>query len=327
MRMQLKINCLSEHFRRGGRGRSWVCQNRWLTGGAGLLLALVLTVGLAGSAGARSPGAPSVLTTNKPALKPTDAVKQVRITRWTPIFRGVEACSGVTAIPRPLQVRAVRVDLRARGIDFLVTPSNGDEPKDVGARTTSEFLSEFKCQVALNGSVFDVFAKQRGEPVDVRGLSLSRGDLYSPPNQWDALLISTNRRAWIARSPVDARGAYNGLSGFYALLINGTNNGTMHDFHPRSAVGISRDGRYLILMTVDGRQPGYSEGASTAETAEWLRKLGAYNGLNLDGGGSTTLVIEGPQGSPVVLNRPSGKSERRVANHLGVFADPLPRRR
>ena len=126
---------------------------------------------------------------------------------------------------------------------------------------------------------------------------------------------------------MDARGAYNGLSGFYALLINGTNNGTMHDFHPRSAVGISRDGRYLILMTVDGRQPGYSEGASTAETAEWLRKLGAYNGLNLDGGGSTTLVIEGPQGSPVVLNRPSGKSERRVANHLGVFADPLPRRR
>ena len=79
-------------------------------------------------------------------------------------------------------------------------------------------------------------------------------------------------------------------------------------------------------MTVDGRQPGYSEGASTAETAEWMRKLGAYNALNLDGGGSTALVIEGPDGSPMTLNRPCGLppgTQRRVANHLGVFAQPL----
>lgn len=239
-------------------------------------------------------------------------------------------CQGSTSSPRLIEARAVRVNLREPTIEFLVTPSNGDAPKDTGARTTSEFLTEFKCQVALNGSVFDVFAKERGAPMDVQGLSLSRGDLYSPPNQWDALLISTNRRAWIARSPVDALGAFNGLSGFYALLINGKNTGTMKDRHPRSAVGVSRDGRYLILLALDGRQPGYSEGASTAETAEWMRKLGAYNALNLDGGGSTALVIEGPDGTPVTLNRVSGSpagSQRRVANHLGVFAQRLPVKR
>lgn len=293
----------------------------------GVFLALALVASLGVSCAARPPSAPIAAATNAPALRPTDAVKHATISRWHPIFRGVEMCEGSTTTPRPIQVRAVRVDLRERSIDFLVTPSNGDEPKDVGARTTSEFLAEFKCQVALNGSVFDVFAKQRGDPMDVQGLSLSRGDLYSPPNHWDALLISTNGRAWIARSPVDPRGAYNGLSGFYALLINGTNNGTMKDRHPRSAVGISRNGRYLILMTVDGRQPGYSEGVSTAEAAEWMRKLGAYNALNLDGGGSTALVIEGPDGSPVMLNRQPGGIQRRVANHLGVFAVPLPRKR
>ena len=155
---------------------------------------------------------------------------------------------------------------------------------------------------------------------------MSRGDLFASTNRWDALLISTNRHAWIARWPVDAREAYNGLSGYYALLINGRNNGGMRDRHPRSAVGISRNGRYLILMAIDGRQPGYSESASTGETAEWIRKLGAYNALNLDGGGSTALVIEGPDGAPVVLNRPCGSPpgvERRVANHLGVFAQTL----
>jgi hypothetical protein len=126
---------------------------------------------------------------------------------------------------------------------------------------------------------------------------------------------------------MDARGAYNGLSGFYALLIDGRNNGGMKDRHPRSAVGISRNGLYLILMAIDGRQPGYSEGASTGETAEWIRKLGAFNALNLDGGGSTALVIEGPDGAPVELNRPCGPPpgvERQVANHLGVFAQRLP---
>jgi exopolysaccharide biosynthesis protein len=162
--------------------------------------------------------------------------------------------------------------------------------------------------------------------VHVEGLSLSRGDFYESSNRWDAFLVDANRRVWIDRSPADAHGAYNGLSGFYALLINGKNNGGMKDRHPRSAVGISRSGRYLFLMAIDGRQPGYSESASTGETAEWLSKLGAYNAINLDGGGSTPLVIEGPDGLAVVLNRPRDPPpglERRVANHLGVFAQRL----
>jgi len=270
---------------------------------------------------APAPAAPKVIPG-----KPADAVAHASISAWKPIFRGVEMCEGSTQSPRPMQMRAVRVNLREPTVDLLVTPSNGVEPKDVGGRTTSEFLAEFKCQVAINGSVFDVFAKKKGDPMDIEGLSLSRGDLYSPPNQWDALLISKEKKAWIARSPVKVRRAYNGLSGYYALLVKGKSNGGMRNLHPRSAVGISRNGKQLILLTIDGRQPGYSEGATTGETAEWLRKLGAYNALNLDGGGSSALVIEGPDGAPVVLNRPCGSppgTQRRVANHLGVFARPL----
>jgi hypothetical protein len=277
-------------------------------------------------AGQPNPVTPRASATNAPALKPTDAVAHARVSRWKPIFRGVEMCVASTRVPRPLQVRAVRVDLRDPTIDFLVTPGLGDGSGAFGGRKTSEFLTEFKCQAALNGSVFDVFAKKRGDPMHVEDLSLSRGALYLSSNKWDALLIDTNHHAWIARAPVDTTGAYNGFSGYYALLINGRNNGGKKDRHPRSAVGISRNGRYLILMTIDGRQPGYSEGTSTAETAEWIRKLGAYNALNLDGGGSTALVIERRDGSPVVLNRPCGPppgTERRVANHLGVFARKL----
>jgi len=290
--------------------------------------AFLLAFGAMAAVAQSNPAPRVAIATNAPTWKPVDSVAHAWISRWTPIFRGVEMCEGSSEFPRPLRVHAVRINLREPTIDFLVTPRVDGGTRAWGARTTSEFLTEFKCQVALNGSIFDVFAKKRGDPIHVEGLSLSRGDFYLSTNRWDALLIGTNRQAWIARSAMDAGGAYNGLSGFYALLINGKNNGGMKDRHPRSAVGISRNGRYLILMAIDGRQPGYSESASTGETAEWIRKLGAYNALNLDGGGSTALVIEGPDGAPVALNRPCGRPpgvERRVANHLGVFAQRLAR--
>jgi hypothetical protein len=243
---------------------------------------------------------------------------------WKPFFRGVEICRAWTDSPRLMKIYAVRVDLHEPAVRFLVTPSNGQAPGECGARTTSEFLREFGCQVAINGSVFGKpFAKQKGDPLDVIGLSLSKGKVYSRSNVYGALLIDKNNNCRIDAAPVDTRDAYNGLSGFRILLREGENLGSNKNLHPRSVVGISRDQRYLIMMVIDGRQHGYSESATTAEAAEWIRRLGAYNALNLDGGGSTTLVVEGNNGQPQILNRPSGRYERHVANHLGVYADPL----
>ena len=95
--------------------------------------------------------------------------------------------------------------------------------------------------------------------------------------------------------------------------------------HPRTAVGYSQDEQVLFLIVVDGRQPGYSEGMSLRELAEFMRtrladfshaKANAYQGLNLDGGGSTTMVV-GEQ----VVNTPSDPTgERPVANALLVVA-------
>ncbi len=261
---------------------------------------------------------------NRPFAAVSQTVESEGITPWEPIFIGVERCRAFTANPRLMRIHALRVDLKAPGIDFLVTPGNGRQPKDTNARTTSGFLREFKCQVAINGSPFATpLASSPGDPLAVLGVSLSRGDLYSSPSRYDALLIDKNRRAWIARPPIEIKDAYNGLCGFHVLLVKGVNMGDDDDCHPRSAVGVSKDGRYLLLMALDGRQVGYSESATKRETAEWLRRLGAYDALNLDGGGSTTLVIEGPDGEPMVLNRPSGGAERPVANHLGVYARSL----
>jgi Phosphodiester glycosidase/FlgD Ig-like domain len=94
---------------------------------------------------------------------------------------------------------------------------------------------------------------------------------------------------------------------------------------PRSAVGQLRDGR-IILVAVDGRQPGYSVGLTNFELAQALVRLGAVTAMALDSGGSTTMAFDG-----TLLNRPSDKVERRISTALmflyrGVFAPELPAR-
>src|SRR5262249_4161789 len=79
--------------------------------------------------------------------------------------------------------------------------------------------------------------------------------------------------------------------------------------NPRTAAGIARRGTRLILVVVDGRQMPYSDGMSLRELANLMRALGARDAINLDGGGSSTLVYADPQanGALTIANRPSDK--------------------
>ncbi|MDF1558872.1 MAG: phosphodiester glycosidase family protein [Bacteroidales bacterium] len=86
--------------------------------------------------------------------------------------------------------------------------------------------------------------------------------------------------------------------------------------HPRTMVGITGSG-HLLFVVVDGRQPGYADGMSLFELRALARSLGCSDALNLDGGGSTTLVVAG-EGSNGVVNRPSGKVQRPVPSILFV---------
>ena len=89
--------------------------------------------------------------------------------------------------------------------------------------------------------------------------------------------------------------------------------------HPRTLVGLAAGGRRLLLVTVDGRQPGYSMGMTLRELAGLMRALGATDAINLDGGGSTAMALRNGMGGAVLGNHPSDKEgERAVANALAV---------
>lgn len=90
--------------------------------------------------------------------------------------------------------------------------------------------------------------------------------------------------------------------------------------HPRTAVGIASNGKRLLLVTVDGRQRPYSDGMTLRELATLMLALGARDAINLDGGGSTTMVVKSPVTQSLdVVNTPSDASgERAVGNSLAI---------
>lgn len=83
---------------------------------------------------------------------------------------------------------------------------------------------------------------------------------------------------------------------------------------PRTALGYNAD--KLFLVVADGRQPKYSTGLTLYELASILSELGATEAINLDGGSSSTFVVDGE-----VINKPSGQQERDVLNAVFITAD------
>ncbi|ANE46231.1 metallophosphoesterase [Paenibacillus swuensis] len=85
---------------------------------------------------------------------------------------------------------------------------------------------------------------------------------------------------------------------------------------PRTAIGTKADGS-VVMLEMDGRQPGVSEGMQLQEVGQLMKDMGVVNALNLDGGGSSTFVARLPgETARKVLNRPSDGSERKTANGI-----------
>lgn len=249
------------------------------------------------------------------------------------LFDGITYIREVTNDPRPMVIHIVAVDLRSQAISLMVTPGDPDKDLPLKARTTSQFLKEFDLQIAVNGSAFEPwyshgifdYYPHTGDPVDTIGLAAFEGGIYSQPNEDAPTLFLTPTNKARFNSPAGKK--FHALSGTGMLVVNGNpENNLEPSIEPRTAVGVDRGEKTLILIVIDGRQPGYSEGATLLELSEIFLRYEAHNAMNLDGGGSSTLVMEGKFNQPVVLNSPiHGRipgQERPVGNHLGISIKP-----
>jgi hypothetical protein len=229
-------------------------------------------------------------------------------------------------------IHIVEINVALGTIRPIITePDRPNSDNPYNARTTSQFLSSSGVQLAINGGGFEpwydyglVYSPHTGDAVAPLGTTVV-GDFsytYEESQKRPMLGFGGGRPVeinWVAGN------AQFVVSGIRILVDNNTIVEGLEDSDsdPRTAVGVSEDGHHLIIVIVDGRQLGYSQGATLQELAEIMIEYGAHRAMELDGGGSSTLVIEGENGQPVLLNSPVHQgldgNERPVATHIGFY--------
>jgi hypothetical protein len=276
---------------------------------------VVLFVALVGCAGRGGP----------PALAPlpfaTDTARTVRVAEgvW---HRYLHVPAG------PWAIHVLDVDLSR--CNEVVAVKGADS---VAGRTrTTELLAWLarhrqEARV-VGGSNADFFVLANGKPT---GLLVVDGRMMTPPIAQPAFAVDSSGRPTIERfalsggrltpfHPRQAVGGHPVLARDSAVVADVDTSGSASFIgrNPRTAVGIGRGGRRLLLAVIDGRQKGYSEGMSLRETANLMLALGARDALNLDGGGSSTLVYGDSAGFHVANHPSDAGGERTVGDALAV---------
>jgi Phosphodiester glycosidase len=188
---------------------------------------------------------------------------------------------GVEAIVRDGMVTRVR------------PPGTGGVPRDGVLLTGTGDAARFLRNTALPRSRADIRLSLLigGKRADMAGLTVVGGG---------PRVLRAGRVAVAARAE-----GFAPVPSFFRSFVAGR--------QPRTLAGVRADGT-LLLVTVDGRAPGWSAGMTLPEAARLMRSLGARDALNLDGGGSSTMTVRGE-----VVNRPSDRVERRVSDGLFVM--------
>lgn len=227
---------------------------------------------------------------------------------------------------KPVRAYIIAIERGAASI-YTGTPQDGT----VLLNKVSNVANQMK---AANNNGKNAIAGVNADFFDMGGTCLPRGLCVKEGE----LLSSASDRPWFG---VHADGSYvigNGSSSFDKLdgadkIISGVGGSDIlmsygkiatissRDFstirHPRTAVGYDSTGK-LYLVVVDGRQPSVSNGASLSDLASIFYSLGCTDALNLDGGGSSTVILKNAAGNYVTKNSPSAGALRAVSSTLLV---------
>jgi hypothetical protein len=256
-----------------------------------------------------------------------------------------------TTRPSPIAIEAVRrrepdqrimvarIDLTDPRVHFCVAAAgpdpNGDGPWETVLRPTSQIAAEHGLDLAINTVFFSHKTDEAhskiympGEWARSENLLVSGGKVLTPTRGGASLVIETGNRAWIGTVGKIPEAAHTIVTGNAQILARGRDLTSPDDKvgHPRTAAGLTADGKTLVLLTVDGRREGWSTGMTMRQLAAEMLVQGCTDAINLDGGGSTTMVARQPDGKQKVLNLPSDGStmplplsiERPVPYVLGV---------
>ena len=251
--------------------------------------------------------------------------------------------------PRMMKAYVARVDLSAPGVGFTATERDPLWGRPMPDYTNETWLVNTKREATAD---FMMRRRKEGRNVEVAvntsgwrpwGGRAACASTYASFYRWDLVdgvevscrkkpgngtyfIVRRDGKAEI-RSRIRASTTNDMAFAVYGnrhLLRNGSptpdvDPAKFKEVHPRTAFGLTADGKTLVILAVDGRQPGYSEGATRADLAEMLLREGCTDAVNMDGGGSTSLVVfDHATGRPVMLNHHANGYVRKTALNLGV---------
>ncbi len=223
------------------------------------------------------------------------------------------------SVPRPLKLHLLKIDLSNKDYELdvaLGADPDGDGPVEASLTPPTTLSRRAGFLAAVNANAWTMVRPGQGYVVggasDISGWAKNGVPARSEPEKshW-SFWVDAKGRAHIDNiaKPVAAVCA---AAGFGGLIRAGKILPEPSDvLHPRSALGLDRSGRWLTLAVVDGRRQGYSEGVSLRELAEIMHKAGCWNALNLDGGGSSIMLMANDQHELEIRNRPSGRLRPR----------------
>jgi len=242
--------------------------------------------------------------------------------------------------PRPVRFYFLRIDLRNPEYEvftILADDPDGDGPAEAQLESPIRLAEHYRAVAAINANAFRVLSDTHQEKrnkrwfhskaVDIAGLAVSDGSVRSQPERGlSAFWIDLAGKPHIG-NPTSTNEVLQGVADWIdRLLVNGKVVAKKrYQLHPRTLVGIDRGGRYLLFVVADGRQVEYSEGISLYEAAMLMKEHGCHNAANLDGGGSSIILVL-KENQLRVMNHPSDGRPRPIPVMLGLRQREQPKK-
>lgn len=265
-------------------------------------------------------------------------IQQARVSSRTTIARGVdviEANYTVTkegeSLPTKLFIMDVRLSDR---VTVLATAAEDDNASIKATKEEQTAIAPISKQLeamqanrqninVLGGVNADFYLIKRSNMIKgamYRGSECLKGDIDEGENLFlvlkDGSAHCMTAEEYLA---LDKSLIAEAVSGRQMLLNDGVAQSDDTHLEPRTAVGVTKNGKRLFILVGDGRRKEYSNGLSYADMAQIFKSLGAYDALNLDGGGSSSFCLSVGDGKFAPINRPSDRAgERFVPNGIAV---------
>jgi len=252
-------------------------------------------------------------------------------------FPGLVLYSEVRTNP-PERLFVAEVDLKNPHLHLRVAPG-GPDPDGSGSWQTTlmqptKIAARDHFDLVINGDFFDARNTKDGEGTNAlfraNGWARVEGPAMTDGRAWSTstdakpcLVVHKNKTVAIETRTSPGPDDWEVVAGNGLMVHAGAAVAYKNKVrHPRTVVGLNAARDRLMILVVDGRQPGIAQGMNYDDLAREMLRLGCSEALNLDGGGSSVMAIRENEISAMkILNHPTDGQERAVANVLGISVD------